>query len=105
MAADTKQNCLALLNKLDPNDPIVRVVRDFVESYDGTNYKELELLCLSLVGLILQVDELNLVSAGYDKLVQINEEVNAEIEELRENWKAVQADGVPEPPVASGLQG
>lgn len=101
--AEIKKNCFTLLDDVDFKDPAVDAFREFVETYDGSNHVQLEVLCLGLVGILLKMERLDVRARGYARMKEIHEEAQKNIDSMREEWKKLEEEKDPVEPPASAL--
>ena len=106
MEAKVKEKWMAMLDEVDSEEPTVRAFKRFLEKYDGTDDTSLELLCLGIFSLLLKVEELKVLAQGYERMRAVNNQVVADSEVLRKEYKDVaEKEYPPQPPVISFASG
>ncbi len=97
-----KDEYINALKEIGVDHPIVGTAEVFLETYNGSNEKELKLLFFVLTGLLLNYKEKAIKAEGYDRMHVIKKGMDEEIEEIKETFDNM-SNGVlpPKPPVIS----
>lgn len=101
MTKDTKENLIAVFEKIDPDDQLIRLVIDFIKTYDGTNEVEFTFLMFSLTLHFMKHEELNVKALGYDALKSRHDTYNQTLEILKQEYENIKNGNLTNDPVFS----
>lgn len=81
---------LSLIEKLDQDDPIVVALKNFIETYDGTNEPELIKFLIPIIGIINRFEELEIKAMGFDEILKVSSEQKVQMKELKKDFERIQ---------------
>jgi hypothetical protein len=84
MDEQTKKTYIETINKFGIDDTFKQALVSFVESYDGKNTVELELLLIGLSQHLLKVEEIKIKADAFDKISAIKKARDERLSDINE---------------------
>lgn len=82
MDKDIKQKYIQLIDTMDNEKPMVAILKDFVNSYDGELTLEFHKLVMGVLVSSMQTDELTAKAEAYDDYEKLRTEQEENMEKL-----------------------
>ncbi len=96
---DMKNKITKMLGSLNYDADFVASVKDFIDSYDGTNQGSFMALMTQIVLLIMYVQKLEVKAKGFDELSESQEDFKIELNRIKDDYDRVSSGkNVSEPP-------
>ena len=101
---EIKKEYIKLIKNIEGDSVFEEGVIKFIESYDGTNWEDFEILVLSVIGILRKYGDLEIVAGGYEELLSINEDFNKQLNVIKGEYADLESGKVPlAPPVDTGV--
>lgn len=91
-----------LLNIVQFKHPLLDRLKNFVDTFDGTNTEELLFLVYTSVATIMRLNELEVTKKGYDQLETIYERFEEQMSTLRKEYDCIKDGKTPPKPFNIG---
>ena len=88
---DTKENIIKLLDKLNYDKGFVDTIKNFINSYNGTNEQEFSALMYQLVIYVMYVQELEQKAKGFDGINEANEDFLIAANRIKSDFERITA--------------
>lgn len=96
---DMKNKITKMLDGLNYEADFVASIKDFVDSYDGTNQADFVALMTQIVILIMYVQKLEAKAKGFDELSESQEDFKIGLNKIRDDYEKISSGkNVSEPP-------
>ncbi|OGC50498.1 hypothetical protein A2716_04820 [candidate division WWE3 bacterium RIFCSPHIGHO2_01_FULL_40_23] len=96
---EIKEKYINLLDNLKSEDPVVAHLKEFIETYDGSDEKNLHKLLLSVIRLLIVNGEALVKAKYYDKLSKSKEGFDQEFNKIAGQFDEIVNDTEPPVPV------
>ncbi len=95
---EIKSKYTSILQNLNVDKEFLNRLEKFISTYDGTNIKEFHLMLVSLLGILIELNEIKIKAKGYDELAGVKEQYDEEINKIAEQFEEVDSKLVPPVP-------
>ena len=86
---DMKNKFIKMLDNLNYDADFVASIKDFIDSYDGTNEKSFVALMTQLIIFIMYVQKLEAKAKGFDDLSTSNEDFKIELNKMKADYEKI----------------
>lgn len=97
----TKNLIIQTVKDSGSTHPLVPIFERFVKSYSGNNKEDLDLLCMAITGLLLSHEEKRIKAQGFDEMIKVKEDMDAEIANIKDTFENLQKGIFPPEPATS----
>ncbi|RJR27150.1 hypothetical protein C4561_03250 [candidate division WWE3 bacterium] len=98
---EDKEKLKNLINSLNYDSPLIDEIKVFLDSYDGNNVDDLNMLIFALVTFIMGVQEMEIRAEGYDALEFENAMFEEQMDELKKDFDKLSSGKLPKEPFTS----
>jgi|GEM_PF-5198728 len=103
MNRETLQKYIKIIRKTGTNEPLKDAIVGFLETYDGTNKEELDILVFALLTTLVRMDDLEVKEDAYDALLLDKELFDLDISEIKRRYsELISGKFLPDPPASTG---
>ncbi|MFC1722353.1 hypothetical protein ACFL0C_01750 [Patescibacteria group bacterium] len=98
MDQETKKNYIEMIEKLNSKLSLSENLKEFVNTYDGTNEEETHLMVASAVGALIKYEQAKIKADGYDEVVGANKDFNEWFDGVKNEYKMLEQGIMPTAP-------
>ena len=98
---EDKEKLKSLIDSLKYDSPVIDEIKVFLDSYDGTNVNDLNMLVFALVTFIMGVQEMEVRADGYDTLEFETAMFEEQMDELKKDFEKLNSGKLPDQPFTS----
>jgi len=103
MKEDTLQRYIKIIRRAGTNEPFKEAIVAFLETYNGTNKEELDVLVFALLTILVRMDDLEIKEEAYEALLLDKELFDADIDEIKRRYsELISGSFSPDPPASTG---
>ncbi len=93
---ETKNEYFEILDNLECDRQVVDFLKEFLETYDGTNEKELHGFMFAFITYMLKMGDIVIKAEGYDKLKDSNALTNMQKDVIKAKFEDLTNGELPE---------
>lgn len=93
-----KEKYFKLIENLNLDKEVAERIEKFINTYDGKNVKEFHLMMLSLMQILIQLNDLTIKARVFDQLENIKGEYDEELKKISEQFEEVTSNLIPPVP-------
>lgn len=93
-----KENYIKLIDSLEYDKEYSDILKDFVNTYDGSNIKQLRTVMLGLIILMMSYQEIKIKADGFDALEYDNEEYKKKVSDIKRDFDNLNKGELPQSP-------
>lgn len=102
MDQETKNNYLDMIEKVGSELSLSENLKKFINTYDGSNEEEANLLIASAIGALIKYEQARIKADGYDQVIEANQDFNEWFSSMKNEYEMLEKGILPpKPPVLS----
>lgn len=86
---EMKNKFVKMLDSLNYDADLVVSIKEFINSYDGTNQKSFMVLMTQMVVFLMYVQKLEAKAKGFDELSNSHEDFKIELNKMRDDYERI----------------
>ncbi|OGC68567.1 hypothetical protein A2415_05500 [candidate division WWE3 bacterium RIFOXYC1_FULL_39_7] len=93
-----KDKLISLIESLNYDSPVIDEIKVFINSYNGTNINDLNMLVFAIVTFIMGVQEMEVRAEGFDSMEYENALFQDKLAEMKRQYEILNSGKLPKEP-------